>query len=62
MLDGWKDSPEIDAWLVPIDPVPPPPFDRLLKVKFVRTLVTQLCYWPSLVRAVRRAARAGVSE
>ena len=55
MLDGWRHHADIDAWLVPIDPRPPKPFDRLLAVKFVRTVVTQLCYWPLLVRELRRA-------
>lgn len=55
MLEGWRDDPAVDAWLVPIDPVPPAPFDRLLQVKFARTLVTQACYWPLLVREIARA-------
>src|SRR5690349_12590107 len=50
LLDGWRDDPEVDAWLVPHNPVPPAPFDRLLEIKYVRTLVTQLCYWPMLLR------------
>ena len=45
----------MDAWLVPINPVPRAPFDRLLRIKYVRTLVTQLLYWPLLVRELRRA-------
>ena len=36
-------------------PVPPKPFDRLLQIKYVRTIVTQLCYWPLLIRELRRA-------
>jgi glycosyltransferase involved in cell wall biosynthesis len=55
IVDGWRGDPHVDAWIVPIDPVPPRPFDRLLAVKYVRTLVTQLCYWPLLVRELRRA-------
>lgn len=55
LIDGWKDDPEVDAWLVPINPVPPRPFDALLRVKFARTLVTQLWYWPLLLRELRRA-------
>ncbi len=55
MLDGWRGDPRVSAWLVPIDPVPPAPFDRLLAVKYVRTLVTQLWYWPLLLRELRRA-------
>ncbi len=55
MLDGWRQDADVEAWLVPIDPLLPAPFDRLLAVKFVRTLVTQLRYWPLLVRELRRA-------
>ena len=55
MLDGWRTDSEIEAWIVPINPVPPRPFDRLLSIKFVRTVVTQLCYWPLLFRQLRRA-------
>lgn len=55
MLDGWRDDPAVEAWLVPIDPIPRAPFDGLLRIKYVRTLVTQLLYWPSLFRELRRA-------
>ena len=30
MIEGWKNDPEIDAWVVPINPVPSRPFERLL--------------------------------
>jgi glycosyltransferase involved in cell wall biosynthesis len=55
MLDGWADDSRVRARLIPIDPVPAPPFDRLLGVRFARTVVTQLWYWPLLVRGLRRA-------
>ena len=55
MLDGWQASNAVEAWLVPINPVPPAPFDRLLRIKYVRTLVTQLWYWPLLRRELSRA-------
>jgi glycosyltransferase involved in cell wall biosynthesis len=55
MLDGWESDPDVDAWLVPINPVPPKPLDLLLRVKYLRTLATQLCYWPLLIRELRRA-------
>jgi glycosyltransferase involved in cell wall biosynthesis len=55
MLDGWQDDPGVQAWLVPVNPVPPRPFDALLGVKFLRTLATQIWYWPLLVRELRRA-------
>ena len=55
MLEGWKGDLEVHAWLVPINPVPARPLDVLLKVKYLRTVVTQLLYWPLLVRELRRA-------
>ncbi len=55
MIEGWRTDPAIDAWIVPINPVPPAPIDRLLRMKYVRTLVTQLWYWPLLFRELRRA-------
>jgi L-malate glycosyltransferase len=55
LLEGWRNDPTVEAWLVPINPVPVRPLDALLAIKYVRTLVTQLLYWPLLVREVRRA-------
>jgi glycosyltransferase involved in cell wall biosynthesis len=55
LLDAWRDDGSVDPWIVPIDPVPPAPIDRLLRIKYVRTIVTQLWYWPLLVRELRRA-------
>jgi glycosyltransferase involved in cell wall biosynthesis len=55
MLDGWRHDPDVEAWIVPIDPVPRPPFDLLLRIKYLRTIVTQLFYWPLLIKELRRA-------
>src|SRR5687767_4765580 len=55
LLDGWSSDADVHAWLVPIDPLPPSPFDRLLRIPYLRTIVTQLCYWPSLISRLRRA-------
>ena len=55
LLKGWNNDPDVEAWIVPINPIPPKPLDRLLQIKYVRTIVTQLCYWPLLVRELRRA-------
>jgi len=55
LLRSWRDDPDIRAWLVPINPRPPGPFAALTKVKYVRTAVTQLCYWPLLLRELRHA-------
>jgi glycosyltransferase involved in cell wall biosynthesis len=55
ILEGWHRHPDLEAWLVPINPLPPRPLRRLLAIRFARTIVTQLCYWPALVRELRRA-------
>jgi L-malate glycosyltransferase len=54
MLDGWRGDPRVEARIVPIDPVPPAPLHRLLRIKYLRTIVTQLWYWPLLFRELRR--------
>jgi glycosyltransferase involved in cell wall biosynthesis len=55
LLDAWRDDADVDAWLVPINPLPPRPIDAALRVKYLRTMVTQLWYWPLLVRELSRA-------
>jgi len=55
LLHAWKGDPDVRAWLVPVNPVAPGPFQRLARIKYIRTLMTQSCYWPSLVRQLTRA-------
>jgi glycosyltransferase involved in cell wall biosynthesis len=55
LIRSWRDDPDIHAWLVPVNPLPPRPFRWTLRVKYLRTLATQLGYWPSLVRQLRKA-------
>jgi L-malate glycosyltransferase len=55
LLRAWQGDPDIEAWLVPINPTPPGIFKRAVEVKYLRTVATQLCYWPLLVRALRHA-------
>lgn len=55
LLDGWRDDSPVTAWLVPIDPVPPRFLRSLAAIKYVRTILTQLCYWPLLFRELKRA-------
>jgi glycosyltransferase involved in cell wall biosynthesis len=43
-----------DVDLLPVDPALPAPFDRLQRIKYVRTLVTSLAYLVSLLRVVPR--------
>jgi glycosyltransferase involved in cell wall biosynthesis len=55
LIDTWRDDPDVRAWLVPINPVPPGPLRHTLRIKYLRTLATQLVYWPTLVRELSRA-------
>src|SRR6185312_2328260 len=55
LLDSWRGDPDIEAWLVPINPTPPAVLRRAAGVKFVRTAITQLSYWPSLLAQLRHA-------
>lgn len=55
LLRSWRDDPDVHAWLVPIDPLPPPPFRWTVRVKYLRTVVTQLSYWPMLLKELRKA-------
>jgi len=55
MLAGWKDDPDVEAWLVPVNPRPPAWLAWAAGRRYVRTVVTQLTYWPLLWRELRRA-------
>jgi len=55
LLRAWRDDPDVDAWLVPVNPLPPRPFRFALNVKYLRTIVTELTYVPLLARELARA-------
>jgi L-malate glycosyltransferase len=55
LLSAWKDDPDIDAWLVPVNPLPPRPLRFALDIKYLRTVVTELTFVPLLVRELARA-------
>jgi glycosyltransferase involved in cell wall biosynthesis len=55
LLRAWRDDPDVRAWLVPVNPAPPGFLGAATRVKYLRTLVTQACYWPLLVRELRHA-------
>jgi len=55
LLTCWRDDPDVEARLVPINPVPPGLFRHLTRVKYARTVATQLTYWPTLLRELRTA-------
>jgi L-malate glycosyltransferase len=55
MLRAWSHDPDVNIWLVPVNPVPPAPLRVGADVKYVRTVITQLAYWPLLLKELRRA-------
>jgi glycosyltransferase involved in cell wall biosynthesis len=55
LLEGWAGDPDVQAFLVPVNPPPPAWLARAHGVKGVRTLLTQARYWPLLVRRIRQA-------
>jgi glycosyltransferase involved in cell wall biosynthesis len=55
LLQGWSADPDVDAWLVPINPTPPRLVRGWSRVKYLRTLATQAAYWPLLWRELRAA-------
>ncbi len=54
-MRAWQSDPRVRAWLVPINPLPPAPLRFATRVKFLRTIVTELTYIPLLVRELARA-------
>jgi L-malate glycosyltransferase len=55
LLHQWRDDPDVHAWLVPVNPRPARGLRWMTRVKYLRTIVTQLTYLPLLVRELRRA-------
>ena len=55
LLDAWKNDRDIAAWLVPINPAGPRWLRGAMRVKYLRTVLTQLMYYPLLARELRRA-------
>jgi glycosyltransferase involved in cell wall biosynthesis len=55
LLSEWRNDPDVEAWLVPVNPLPPAPLRVAVDVKYLRTIVTQMTYLPLLVRELARA-------
>lgn len=60
LLRAWRGDPEVDAFLVPVNPEPPRPFRFATRVKYLRTVATELTYVPRLLRELARADVAHV--
>jgi glycosyltransferase involved in cell wall biosynthesis len=55
LLQAWNGDPDVCAYLVPHNPVPPAPLRWATRVKYLRTVVTEATYIPLLVSQLRRA-------
>ena len=55
LVRAWTGDPDVRAWLVPVNPIPPGPLRHALHVKYARTVATQLTYWPVLFEQLRHA-------
>jgi glycosyltransferase involved in cell wall biosynthesis len=55
LLRGWRGDPDVDAWLVPINPLPPAGLRFAIEIKYLRTFVTESTYIPRLARALAKA-------
>jgi glycosyltransferase involved in cell wall biosynthesis len=55
LLAAWRDDPDVEARLVPINPRGRGIAGLAQRTRYVRTAVTQALYWPSLLRELRRA-------
>jgi glycosyltransferase involved in cell wall biosynthesis len=55
LLSAWHGDPDIEAWLVPVNPEPPALLRFAHRIKYVRTVVNELTYLPRLIREIARA-------
>lgn len=55
LLRAWSGDPDVEAYLVPVNPPPPRPFRFATRVKYLRTIATELTYAPLLFRELARA-------
>ena len=55
LLEAWRGDPDVNAWLVPVNPVFPRALRFAAKVKYLRTFVNELTYVPLLARELARA-------
>jgi len=51
----WDGDAEVAASLLPVNPDAPGPLRALQGIKYLRTVATQLVYWPTLVDRLRHA-------
>ena len=55
LLRAWRDDPDVDARLVPVNPLPPKLLRFALDIKYLRTVVNEFLYIPLLFRELAHA-------
>jgi glycosyltransferase involved in cell wall biosynthesis len=55
LLAAWRGDPDVEAWLVPVNPEPPRWLGFASRIKYARTIANELIYLPLLVRELARA-------
>jgi L-malate glycosyltransferase len=60
LLHAWNGDDEVDCRLVPVNPMPPGPLRYARNVKYLRTVVTEATYLPSLAKQLARVDVAHV--
>ena len=55
LIECWRHDSDVEIRLVPTNPDPPVALAPLHRIKYVRTAMTQLHYWPLLLRELRTA-------
>ncbi|MGH9141259.1 MAG: glycosyltransferase family 4 protein [Vicinamibacterales bacterium] len=55
LLSAWEDDPDVDAWLVPVNPELPALLSFAQGIKYIRTVANELAYLPLLARQIARA-------
>jgi glycosyltransferase involved in cell wall biosynthesis len=55
LIRAWTGDPDVEAWLVPINPLPPRALRWAIQVKYLRTLVTETRYGSRLLRDLAAA-------
>ena len=49
LLECWRNDPEVQCRFVPVNPIPPAPLKYARRIKYLRTIVTEATYLPSLL-------------
>src|SRR5262245_48853649 len=55
LVRSWKGDRDVNAWLTPVNPQPPRFLRWAVRVKYLRTVVTECTYAPLLLKDLARA-------